>query len=69
MASPLDAGRRAFETRSWSIARARLLDADRDEPLGIDDLERLAVAAYLVGADTDSDAAWTRAHHDLSPRR
>jgi DNA-binding CsgD family transcriptional regulator len=30
--------------------------------LGADDLERLAICAYLVGRDHDSDAAWRSAH-------
>ena len=29
-----------------------------------DDLERLAVAAYLVGRDSESAELWTRAHHE-----
>ena len=32
-------------------------------PLGLDDLERLAAALYLVGDDAASTAAWTHAHH------
>ena len=34
-------------------------------PLSPDDLERLAVAAYLAGRDADSEEAWTGAHHHL----
>ena len=30
--------------------------------LGADDLDRLAVAAYLLGADDESVVAWERAH-------
>ena len=32
------------------------------ESLAVEDLERLAVSAYLVGIDSVSDDAWTRAH-------
>lgn len=32
--------------------------------LGADDLERLAVAAHLVGRDDESGRAWERAHHE-----
>lgn len=38
--------------------------ADREAPLELDDLERLAVAAYLVGRDEDSIDIWARAHHE-----
>ena len=38
--------------------------ADRSSPLGVDDLERLAVAAYLVGEDDVWAAACERAHHE-----
>jgi DNA-binding NarL/FixJ family response regulator len=64
MAEPLEAGRRAFHAGQWAAAHAHLSAADQDASLVVDDLERLAVAAYLVGADGDCEAAWTRAHHD-----
>ena len=64
MAEPLDAGRRSFEHGRWTAAHAELSAADAEAPLEIDELERLATAAYLVGADADCEAAWTRAHHD-----
>jgi DNA-binding NarL/FixJ family response regulator len=34
----------------------------RQEHLGGEDLERLAIAAFLLGLDDDSDRAWERAH-------
>jgi ATP/maltotriose-dependent transcriptional regulator MalT len=55
----IDRGRAAFDRRSWNEARAALGSCPE---LGADDLERLAIAAYLVGADEDSAAAWERAH-------
>jgi DNA-binding CsgD family transcriptional regulator len=64
MASPLDAGRLAYENRTWARAYAQLKAADGDAPLGLDDLERLAMAAYLAGAEGDSETAWTRAHQE-----
>jgi hypothetical protein len=36
--------------------------ADRDAPLDAEDLERLAIAAYLVGRDDDCEAFTARAH-------
>jgi DNA-binding NarL/FixJ family response regulator len=60
----LDAGRRAFQHGLWADAHAELSAADSEAPLAIDDLEHLATAAYLVGADAECEAAWTRAHHD-----
>jgi DNA-binding CsgD family transcriptional regulator len=36
--------------------------ADRDAPLGAADLERLAIAAYLVGRDDECEAFTARAH-------
>jgi DNA-binding CsgD family transcriptional regulator len=54
-------GREAFERRAWGEAYAALAAADPAE-LGPDDLERLAVAAYLVGEEQASALAWERAH-------
>ena len=56
-------GRESFGRRAWADAFADLSAADRDAPLEPEDLERLATAAYLVGRDEDSVAAWERAHH------
>jgi DNA-binding NarL/FixJ family response regulator len=53
----------AFARRKWGEAFAELAPAHRDGQLGVDDLERLAVAAYMVGRDRECDEAWTDAHH------
>ncbi|HET6771813.1 MAG TPA: LuxR C-terminal-related transcriptional regulator [Acidimicrobiales bacterium] len=64
MADALDRGRELFGRHAWGDAFAELSVADREAPLELEDLERLAVAAYLVGADGESDDAWLRAHHE-----
>ncbi len=64
MADALDRGREFFGQHAWGDAFAELSAADRDAALELEDLERLAVAAYLVGTDGDSDDAWLRAHHE-----
>lgn len=61
-AEVLDQGRAAFDRSLWSEAFGRLSAADRDADLAPDDLERLAAAAYLVGEDEASSAAWEQAH-------
>jgi len=53
--------RASFERREWRAAR-EAYGAVGSAGLAVDDLERLAVAAYLTGADEQSDAAWLRAH-------
>ena len=65
---PLRQGRQAYQRRQWETAFTRLSDADRLESLGHEDLERLAVAAYLSGHDHDSEVNWTRAYHDAVAR-
>jgi len=52
-----------FAEQSWNEAYTRLSDGDREGQLGTGDLELLATAAYLVGDDRASAAAWTRAYH------
>jgi DNA-binding NarL/FixJ family response regulator len=64
----LDQGRVAFDRSVWGEAFARLSAANRDTDLAPDDLERLAVAAHLVGEDEASAAAWERAHRKLLDR-
>jgi DNA-binding CsgD family transcriptional regulator len=68
VADALDRGRESFGRHAWADAFAALSGADREAPLELDDLERLAVAAYLVGADGESDDAWLRAHHECLRR-
>jgi DNA-binding CsgD family transcriptional regulator len=63
--TPLARGREAFARRAWATAFDQFLAADRIEPLAPDDLERLAVAAYLSGHELESESMWTRAYHDL----
>jgi ATP/maltotriose-dependent transcriptional regulator MalT len=44
-------GRAAHDRNDWEAARSALLDADREEPLEADDLERLAWSCRWVGDD------------------
>jgi ATP/maltotriose-dependent transcriptional regulator MalT len=67
-AEMLDRGRRSFATRAWAEAFAQLSAADRESPLDPEDLQRLAVAAYLVGRDGDSAGLWARAYHESTTR-
>jgi DNA-binding NarL/FixJ family response regulator len=53
----------SFERRMWGDAFAELSAAHRDGQLRVEDLEHLAVAAYMVGRDDDCEDAWTGAHH------
>jgi DNA-binding CsgD family transcriptional regulator len=57
-------GRASFAASAWTDAYAHLLAADRATPLGPEDLDRLAVAAYLVGSDGTGVDARTRAYHE-----
>jgi DNA-binding NarL/FixJ family response regulator len=59
----LEPGRAAFHRGAWAEAYGRLSELDGQEPLPAEDLERLAVAAYLVGRDDDSAASWERAYN------
>jgi DNA-binding NarL/FixJ family response regulator len=60
----LGGGRAAYAGLEWGEAYAQLMAADREAPLEIEDLERLAVAAHLVGRDDESAQIWARAHHE-----
>lgn len=59
---PVLAARSAFDRREWSDAHRLLLTLAGTTDPGVEDLERLAVAAYMVGQDADCTDAWTRAH-------
>lgn len=65
--APIEAGRDAFARRAWRDAYTRLTQAGREAELGAEDLERLAVAAYLVGSDDFADR-WADAYHECLRR-
>ena len=58
----LEHGRRASSQQAWASAFSSLAAADREAPLGAEDLESLARAAYMLGRDDDYVAALERAH-------
>lgn len=60
--STVNQGREAFGRQAWAEAYERLADAGERGMLDAEDLERLAIAAYLVGRDEESSRAWERAH-------
>jgi DNA-binding CsgD family transcriptional regulator len=64
----LQRGRTSFEQRAWADSYRLLHAADRDAPLDAEDLERLAIAAYLVGRDDDCEAFTARAHQTFLDR-
>ena len=47
----LERGREAHRQKAWAATVDHLTAADRDAPLDLDDLERLGLAAHLVGRD------------------
>lgn len=51
------------QARAWADEFADLVAAQSNGPLDAGDLERLAVAAYMVGNDEACEAAWIAAHH------
>ncbi len=60
----LEQARDSYRRRAWRDAFGGLSSADRESLLDAEDLERLSIAAYMVGRDDDSAAAWTRAHQE-----
>ena len=54
--------RSAFARRMWGDAFADLWAAHRDRVLDGEDLERLAVAAYMLGRDEACEEGWIAAH-------
>ncbi len=56
-------GRRYCEKRAWVDAFHSLSRADSQAPLGVEDLELLAMSAYLIGRDDDFITTLDRAHN------
>ena len=63
-ADVLDWARDSFDRFAWADAYDQFSALDREAPLAPADLERLAMAAYLVGRDDDSAEVWARASHE-----
>ena len=63
MRGELERGREYYTQRKWADAYDSLSRADRATPLVSQDLELLAMAAYLVGRDEEYLSALERAHH------
>ncbi|MEX0685465.1 MAG: LuxR C-terminal-related transcriptional regulator [Balneolales bacterium] len=61
--SKIEQGRKAFGEQLWSDAYSSLSAADREASLRPDDLELLAIVAYLTGKYSDCTDTWNRAHH------
>ncbi len=59
----LQRGRRAYEGRRWAEAYEDLAAADGVSPLGAEDLELLAISAYMLGRDDEAMAILERAHY------
>ena len=60
----LDRGRAAYDRQAWADARDLLSTADREASLRAEDLERLAIATYLVGEYAESMELSRRAYRD-----
>ncbi len=63
-ADRVERARGSFEQRSWGDAFAELSAAWREGPLGAEDLERLALAAYMISRDEACEEAWIAAHRE-----
>jgi DNA-binding CsgD family transcriptional regulator len=61
-AGDLERGRECYRRRAWADAYRSLSLADRAAPLTAEDLDLLAMSAYLVGRDEDYLQALERAH-------
>lgn len=58
--------RDAFGRQRWAEAHRLLAAADAESALDADDLQRLAVATYLIGRDSDAVGVFKRAHQQLA---
>lgn len=63
MPNQLEHARDAYRRREWDEAYRGFALADRSAPLAVDDLERLATSAYLIGRDREFQDLMERAHH------
>jgi len=59
----LDRAREHYGRRAWASAYQAFLLAEQDTPLTAENIELLAMAAYLIGRDEEYLAALERAYH------
>jgi DNA-binding CsgD family transcriptional regulator len=64
----LDQGRQSLRTRAWSAAFSQLSAADRESPLGPEDLGELAKIGYLIGKQSEGADFLSRAHQGFLAR-
>lgn len=57
-----DAARSALDGREWGLAYRLLTQRAAGGPLGVDELDWLATAAYLTGRDEEAFDRWADAH-------
>lgn len=62
MVDSVEHGRECYELREWSAAYEALARADSAFPLSGEDLQRLAVSAYLVGREPEFQQLHERLH-------
>jgi len=62
----LEQGRESYSSSAWLAAYESLTRADQSSPLAADDLERLAVSAYMLGREDEWRQVLERAHHAYS---
>jgi DNA-binding CsgD family transcriptional regulator len=67
-ADTLERGREALRRQAWGDAYALMSTAQRTAPLEPEDLEQLALAAYLIGNDDTCASAWLGAHQEFARR-
>src|SRR4051812_48222269 len=70
-AGNLDRARRSYSERAWADAFQAFSHADQESPLEAEDLEQLALSAYLAGRDEEYLKALERAynaHRDVGER-
>ena len=67
-AQALERGRELYARKAWAESYRLLQAADRDAPLEAEDVERLAIAAYLIGHGDESEAFTARAHQSFLDR-
>ncbi len=56
-------GRESYARRAWMDAYKSLSHADQATPLGAEDLELLAMSAFMIGSDDEFLSGLERAHH------